>query len=286
MDRGKIQQLPLFGGGYQRNIIYVAQLILRYKDLQPSYTPLPTICSTRTTPLPPLPCRPPSHFLFILLPLDRNICRGLFERHKLLFSALICFQILRHRGEIPREEWALFLRGAGLVDRAGQPANPSPSRFTPTQWDLIYAAEKCNVAATVKSGNSPATDGGDGLGDDEQEEETSSPPPFEGLCESIASEWQEWVSWADGGDVWDAQRIPGSFFLEGGRREGRQGGATAFQRLLLVKAFREDQLLRCIAQYVGEKLGGSFAERSGGALKTLMIIEPLPTCGDNEMKTR
>lgn len=142
------------------------------------------------------------------------------------------------------------------------------------------------MAATVQSGNNPATDGGDAVGEDERDGESSSPPPFEGLCESVTSEWDKWVTWADGGDVWEAKRVPGSFFLEGGRREKEEGGATAFQRLLLVKAFREDQLLRCIAQYVGEKLGSTFAERSEGELKSSMRSNPLPTCGGNEMKTK
>ena len=34
------------------------------------------------------------------LTIYRNICRGLFERHKLLFSSSFTFQILRNRGEI------------------------------------------------------------------------------------------------------------------------------------------------------------------------------------------
>lgn len=108
--------------------------------------------------------------------------------------------------------------------------------------------------------------------------------PLEGLCESVGNQWEEWVSWADEGDVWEASRVPGGFFVtrggdggDGGGKGGREGGeagaaeaegvgeegASSFQRLLLVKAFREDQLLRCIAKFVGEKLGAGFADRCG-----------------------
>ncbi|CAN0454144.1 unnamed protein product, partial [Hapterophycus canaliculatus] len=124
-----------------------------------------------------------------------NICRGLFERHKLLFSALICFQILRHRSEIPREEWALFLRGPGPIDRSTQPPNPCPARLTPVQWDLLSAAEQ---RAVEGSGNGRAGDGkgGDG-GGEEREECDDNCSPLEGLCASVADEWDRWVSWAD-----------------------------------------------------------------------------------------
>lgn len=187
----------------------------------------------------------------------RNICRGLFERHKLLFSALICFQILRHRAEIPRDEWALFLRGPGPVDRSSQPPNPSPTRLTPVQWDLLFAAEQRSIGSgpAHSAGEGEGKEGGEGTEEDDGGDGGGC-SPLEGLCESVAENWAQWVSWADKGDVWDEARIPEEFFKEKGGK-----GATAFQQLLLVKAFREDQLLRCIAKFVGEKLGSSFAER-------------------------
>lgn len=190
--------------------------------------------------------------------LIRNICRGLFERHKLLFSALICFQILRHRAEIPRDEWSLFLRGPGPVDRSTQPPNPNPVRLTPVQWDLLFAAEQRSASSSGEEGERGEDGGAEGeQGEGGEGADGSGSLPLEGLCESVAENWEQWISWADKGDVWDASRIPGEFFKTG--KGG--GGASAFQRLLLVKTFREDQLLRCIAKFVGEKLGSSFAER-------------------------
>lgn len=222
------------------------------------YAPLPAAppptTATRAPPPPPRPLNasiPLSHRATTLLP--RNICRGLFERHKLLFSALICFQILRHRSEIPREEWALFLRGPGPIDRSTQPPNPCPARLTPVQWDLLFAAEQRAVGGT-RNGDAGGDEGGDG-GGEEEGGGGGGCSPLEGLCASVTDGWDRWVSWADKGDVWDGSRVPGDFFKEEG------GRASAFQRLLLVKAFREDQLLRCIAKFVGEKLGSSFAER-------------------------
>ncbi|CAM9811362.1 unnamed protein product, partial [Ectocarpus sp. 12 AP-2014] len=190
-----------------------------------------------------------------------NICRGLFERHKLLFSALICFQILRHRSEIPREEWALFLRGPGPVDRSAQPSNPNPARLTPVQWDLLFAAEQRAVGGgghSDESGGEQEEEGDEGV-------DGAASSPLEGLCESLTESWEAWVSWADKGDVWDESRIPGAFF---GKGKGEEG-ASSFQKLLLVKAFREDQLLRCIAMFVGEKLGSSFAESPSASMEDI-----------------
>ena len=42
-----------------------------------------------------------------------NICRGLFEKDKTLYSALLVFNILRHADKIPSKEWGLFVRGPG-----------------------------------------------------------------------------------------------------------------------------------------------------------------------------
>lgn len=204
--------------------------------------------------------------------LPRNICRGLFERHKLLFSSLICFQILRHRREIPREEWAFFLRGPGPVDRSSQPPNPCPSRLSPVQWDLLFAAEQRAVAPSPSSESAHSqTNSSEGQKEeagDEGGEDPDGVSPLLDLCVSVGEHWDDWVAWADGGDVWDESRVPGDFFSVGNsaggvgsKVDGERGRATAFQRLLLVKAFREDQLLRCIANFVGEKLGPSFAER-------------------------
>jgi dynein heavy chain, axonemal len=41
-----------------------------------------------------------------------NICRGLFERSKLLYSFLNSSSILKRSGDISIEEWNFFLRGS------------------------------------------------------------------------------------------------------------------------------------------------------------------------------
>jgi len=48
-----------------------------------------------------------------------NICRGLFERSKLLYSFLNASSILKRSGDISIEEWNFFLRGS-TTDFSGQ----------------------------------------------------------------------------------------------------------------------------------------------------------------------
>jgi len=41
-----------------------------------------------------------------------SICRGLFEKDKLLYSFLNASSILRRNGDIDLDEWNFFLRGS------------------------------------------------------------------------------------------------------------------------------------------------------------------------------
>jgi dynein heavy chain len=57
-----------------------------------------------------------------------NICRGLFEADKLLYSFLNAAQILRRAGAISPQEWAIYLRG-------------STSDFSKVPKDVDYVSE-------------------------------------------------------------------------------------------------------------------------------------------------
>jgi dynein heavy chain len=53
-----------------------------------------------------------------------NICRGLFEHHKMIFSFIICTSILRNADQIDEICWNYLLRGAGIFDSSEQPPMP------------------------------------------------------------------------------------------------------------------------------------------------------------------
>jgi len=104
----------------------------------------------------------------------RNICRGLFERHKLLFSSMICFAILKHREDIKSDEWGCFMRGAGVVDRTLFKPNPNPQNISEQQWDLLNALEE-RVKETGVGGEVMF--------------------PFKGVVNSLCSKYDAWVKW-------------------------------------------------------------------------------------------
>jgi dynein heavy chain len=67
----------------------------------------------------------------------QNTCRGLFERHKLLFSLHMCSKILEGSGKINKEEYTFLLRGGQVLNKDMQSPNPAPEWITETSWDNI-----------------------------------------------------------------------------------------------------------------------------------------------------
>ncbi|CAM4719453.1 unnamed protein product [Caretta caretta] len=72
----------------------------------------------------------------------RFTCRGLFERHKLLFSFQTCAKILETSGNLKMDEYNFFLRGGVVLDREGQMDNPCSGWLADTYWDNITELDK------------------------------------------------------------------------------------------------------------------------------------------------
>ncbi|TGZ66460.1 hypothetical protein CRM22_005313 [Opisthorchis felineus] len=72
----------------------------------------------------------------------RYTCRGLFERHKLLFSFQICVKILEAAGKLNQDEYNFFLRGGIVLDRDNQFDNPCISWLSEQCWDNITELDK------------------------------------------------------------------------------------------------------------------------------------------------
>jgi len=77
-----------------------------------------------------------------------NVCRGLFERHKLIFSFLIAISINKRKELFEEAKWNVLLRGAGVLDKGKQPANPDKISISSDGWDLI-----CYLDASFPSFN-------------------------------------------------------------------------------------------------------------------------------------
>ena len=67
-----------------------------------------------------------------------NVCRGLFEEHKQLFSFLVCTSILRAAETIEPREWNCFLRGCPLTFDPGEKTVPW---LSDAQWKNVKFLE-------------------------------------------------------------------------------------------------------------------------------------------------
>lgn len=61
---------------------------------------------------------------FFTTSLYQNVCRSLFERHKLMFSVLLCTKILFGDNAMDQDEWTFFLTGAaGQIEEVPNPTD-------------------------------------------------------------------------------------------------------------------------------------------------------------------
>ena len=71
-----------------------------------------------------------------------NVCYGLFEQDKIIFSFLICTSIYKNNGMIDEMSYNMLLRGQGVYDKTHQPEYYEHKQvhdiLTEQQWDLAY----------------------------------------------------------------------------------------------------------------------------------------------------
>ncbi|CAH1780767.1 unnamed protein product [Owenia fusiformis] len=72
----------------------------------------------------------------------RFTCRGLFEKHKLLFSFQMCAKILEASGKLNMDEYSFFLRGGVVLDKDNQMDNPCSNWLNDSAWDNITELDK------------------------------------------------------------------------------------------------------------------------------------------------
>ncbi|EPY20242.1 dynein heavy chain, axonemal [Strigomonas culicis] len=71
-----------------------------------------------------------------------NTCRGLFEKHKLLFAFHMAIRILQGQGSVNLEEYVFFMRGGQVLDQQGRLPNPATSWLSERSWDNILELDK------------------------------------------------------------------------------------------------------------------------------------------------
>lgn len=69
----------------------------------------------------------------ITLAIYTNVSRGLFERHKLVYSFMLCVAIQMQAGHLTDFQWNYLLRGA-IVTKAELPKKPDYPTITDNMW--------------------------------------------------------------------------------------------------------------------------------------------------------
>eukprot|EP01062_Namystynia_karyoxenos_P037540 TRINITY_DN2731_c5_g1_i1.p1 TRINITY_DN2731_c5_g1~~TRINITY_DN2731_c5_g1_i1.p1 ORF type:complete len:1924 (+),score=685.27 TRINITY_DN2731_c5_g1_i1:409-5772(+) len=151
------------------------------------------------------------------------VSRSLFQRHKLIFAAMLCLAVQRQRGAVDPQHLEYLFAGAQRT-----PEEPPPEAVrewcTPAMW-----AGACALADLPRA---PPSRG-------------HTAPPFSALAADLAqhSRWRQWAEHP----APEGERLPADWRALG-----------AFERLLVVRSLRPDRLTAALTAYVADKLGSSF----------------------------
>jgi dynein heavy chain len=149
-----------------------------------------------------------------------NVCRGLFNSHKLIFSFLITVQICRERDEVKDVEWSLLLKGVALIPADfRKTANPDPAAFNEKSWEVAVYLQN-----------------------------TSEPFKEPLLCEHIKANKAAWKAWVTCKKP-EEEPLPAPF-----------DGLDSFHKMLLIKAFRQEKIIYSVIQFVAAQLGNKFVQ--------------------------
>ncbi|XP_051939159.1 dynein axonemal heavy chain 6 isoform X1 [Hippocampus zosterae] len=175
----------------------------------------------------------------ILLNSYINVSRGLFEQHKLIYSFMLCVEILKHRGDISEAEWQNFIRSSVGMEKefAERPDVPWLSDY---YWETCCELEESLPCFKNITKEIIATHIHVELGCFE----TSFNP----------ENWEGYVT----------KLPPLDTSEEGKQKSGIQGywneRLTSFQKLILIKSFMEEKVVFAATEFVIVSLGKQFVE--------------------------
>lgn len=139
-----------------------------------------------------------------------NISRGLFERHKIIYSFLISTSIQKQENEIDMGVWNAFLRGPTVMDAEEVAAKPErPEDIKELLWDTLYSGE---IRSTGK---------------------------IDGVTQHIVDNYDEWVTWAQTDEPYN-NPVPGQY----------NETMSNFTKLLLVRVLRSELVQQSVSLYV------------------------------------
>lgn len=157
-----------------------------------------------------------------------NVCSGLFEQDKIIFSFLICTSIYKNSGLIDDMSYNLLLRGQGVYDKTEQPDYYQHREIhdvlTEQQWDLAYCMQ-----LKLKD-------------------------QFGGLLESILESPDQWRVLKNGElaaqeTIFDL--IPDKF--------GSNSHLKLFHQLLIIKLMNQQKFIEALTTYIERMIGRQYA---------------------------
>ncbi|CAM5115591.1 unnamed protein product [Eretmochelys imbricata] len=178
-----------------------------------------------------------------------NVSRGLFEQHKLIYSFMLCIEIMRQREELTDTEWNFFLRGSAGLDKQ-RPAKPDVPWLEDTTWFMC-----CDLEETL--------------------------PSFQGIQNEILSTHifiklgcLEIHVNPETSETYDSEPSPSAEQTEELKKEGTVKASwdtrlSMFQKLIIVKSFMEEKVVSALTEFVIENLGKQFIENPPVDLGTL-----------------
>uniref|UniRef100_A0A8C5KDU7 Dynein axonemal heavy chain 1 n=1 Tax=Jaculus jaculus TaxID=51337 RepID=A0A8C5KDU7_JACJA len=85
---------------------------------------------------------------YLTYSLYSNVCRSLFEKHKLMFAFLLCVRIMMNEDKINQSEWRYLLSG-GSIQLMSE--NPAPNWLSDRAWRDILALSNLPAFASFSS---------------------------------------------------------------------------------------------------------------------------------------
>ncbi|CCW64140.1 unnamed protein product [Phytomonas sp. EM1] len=190
----------------------------------------------------------------ITLATYRTICRGLFEKDKLIFAFLLYSHIARHAKVMREEEWFFALKGSEGQDYLSDPARgalPAPEWLPASQWNEVVALATRigRFAALLDDVHANSAEWRAWYADDKAYERfptfvTSREVADEGKDEEEEKEEKEEKKEKVMEDT--APALPPRF--------------SSWEKLLLLKSFREDLFNHGLTLLITEQLGKEFLE--------------------------
>ena len=149
-----------------------------------------------------------------------NVCRGLFEVHKLLYAFLIAANVMRHAGQVSGGEWQAFLLGSTVKDDAKRKQPAATAGWLDNKaWCALLSL---------------AADAPEWAGD---------------LADAVESDPAAWKPVATAKEPQSAP-LPG----------GWDARLNPFQRLLVTRALRDEKTVFAVREFVRAQLGDPFTE--------------------------